>query len=207
MKKMMIVSVVAAHALIWQSATASSIQWDNIEINNGSAAWGYYSITYPYVSMQGNFMGETLLLWAEPYDYMEIRSSWCVVNAGDLISVQSVSEAGTWFYRSDFAVDDLANVNTDYPIELTRGTSVYLAAICSTYTAPDNYSIAWMELTLGDVSDIRLVHSALATDGQSLIVGATPEPTGAMLALVGMAVLASRRKCWLRGDLELEVTK
>ena len=132
------------------------------------------------------------------------------MSQGDLISYETMHSPGlTYFYHKE----DETRGTSDYSIPYRESEDpVYLAfsELVWNYEGkePDRYLVyGWVEVSWG--YEPTVLASAWDVDGGAMYVGggAVPEPTGAMLALVGMALLALRRKRWLRGDFELEVTK
>ena len=177
-------------------AFSANVVWNSVEVGTSFPEIGYYSITWPYVSMRGTVTSSVLTLWAETETYMEFQSSWMQVSKGELISRASIEEAGSYFYKGDFwrEGDEVAQV--DYPIQLTEGESVYLAVLFSGYSAPENFNVAWMELSMDADYNLVIARSAIDLDGDMMIVGggAIPEPSSGVLLLLGTIILALRRK-------------
>ena len=57
-----------------------------------------------------------------------------------------------------------------------------------------NCLYGWAHLEIDGSGDIELLGSAIGLEGQSMIVGAIPEPSSAVLLLLGIAGLALRRR-------------
>ena len=190
--------LVASFCMVTSVANSANVVWDCIELSHGGTYDGvyYYSIVYPYVSFSGMMNGAVLTLWADANEYMEISSMWCLANKGEMASVEIIVDKGEYFYAADFAKgDEMTTVKTDYPIIVEAGSSVYLEMICKTYSRPEDVAVGWVELACDDKGVLGVVHSAVDTGGESLIVGGgvIPEPRGGSLILAGLLVLTLRR--------------
>ena len=101
---------------------------------------------------------------------------------------------------------------SDGPLTMARGESVYLAIGAWDFNAPDEYLLGWAQLSVDMDGNLHLDNSAVARGGDSIIVGdlPIPEPSSALLLLVGGAMLALRRRrsgcsvstsdSWMRHD-------
>lgn len=189
-------------AEVWDSGPIWDI-WGCSELNAGLCFGFFVTISFfddPWAWCGSNLMVGTSTVWVRQ------------MSAGDVVSRETMQAPGLdYFYQAEIGGHE---VRSDYNIPMDSGNAVYLAVSALAWenngAGPDCYlAYGWVALALDSDSEPTVLASAWDVDGGAMYVGggAVPEPTGAMLALVGMAVLASRRKRWLRGDFELEVTK
>lgn len=186
-----VVISVFAFFFIIHSGRAANVVWNAITIEQDAV--GGYCISYPCITMTATVAGDYIVLSADPFDYMEISSSWISAERGDVVTVDSVKRASSYFYAADFWTGEDENVRTDYSIILQDGDSAYFAMISRTYTAPTHYDTAWLELRY-DAGILYANSSAIDYDGEALLIGAIPEPSSACLMLIGLSALALRRK-------------
>jgi len=179
-------------AFVSHISSAANVVWNSMEVTSSFPGW--YSISYPYITMTGSVSGDVLTLWADAYDYMELSSSWVLAKPGDRVTVDAIQQKGSFYYSADFNVtEEMGDVRTDYPITIKDGESSYLAIISRTYKEPMDYHVAWVELRY-DTGLLYANSSAIDYDGGSLMVGAIPEPSSAVLLLLGCAGLLLKQR-------------
>ena len=82
-----------------------------------------------------------------------------------------------------------------YSVSIGKMESVYLAyAAQDRCIDPAMQYYGWMELYLSSDNVLSIRNSAIDTSGNSIIVGAIPEPSSALLMLLGCASLVLKRR-------------
>ena len=117
-----------------------------------------------------------------------------------------VMEAGTECGHDYFGtlIYDWAQTSPEsYIVSIGKMESIYLGyAAQDRFVNPNEQYYGWMELYLSSDNVLTIRNSAVDINGNSIIVGAIPEPSSALLLLVGCAGLALRRRRMpLRGHL------
>ena len=82
----------------------------------------------------------------------------------------------------------------DYSVVISQGESVYLGFASQPGDMTGPVSCGWVELGLDGGGMLTALSSAWDRDGDPIRVGATPEPSSALLLLMGCALLALRRR-------------
>ena len=157
----------------------------------------------------------TASLTSNPLDFFPLTTTpeaWLFANPGDIVDASTTSNQGNGHY---FYNDLLGNTD---PIPDSRGTPAELAigevgyfklAVMdeeqfSRYVGiiydggqPDftpTVYYGWASFTVDSQGNLTFLESAIGLDGQSMVVGAIPEPSAVALLLLGLATLALRRR-------------
>ena len=116
------------------------------------------------------------------------------MSVGDIVNSMTMAATSEgFFYHTDMYIDEM---HSDYSIDTTGRDSVYLAFLTIAYD--DNlvpYDIfGWVEIGVSGLEPV-VRGSAWDVDGGAMIVGAgaAPEPTSAMLILLGLTLLVIAR--------------
>ena len=121
-------------------------------------------------------------------------TDWISATVGEIVDAQTFSSLKTYFYKDDGLAKEAPIVAK------ATGEDVYLAF--QTWLWEEDYSsverevYGWVQLYVQGES-ISVVASAIDLDGGPMIVGggsATPEPSCALLLLIGVGVLGLRRR-------------
>ncbi len=119
---------------------------------------------------------------------------WMQVMPGDILDA---STTHAWAAEG-WSTPEMCGKGITGEIQASPGESVYLALFQSYYESESlNDAFGWVELAVDATGDVSLMRSALAFpgDGVSLRVGSSiPEPSSGILLLLGLGVLALRRR-------------
>ena len=102
------------------------------------------------------------------------------------------SQSG-YFYRRNLYGEEV--LRSDYDIVFPADSDVYLGvAVARRYDTPLDVLYGWVQFHRDEGGAVSFVTSALDLTGDSVVVGGIPEPSSALLLLVGFGLLATRRK-------------
>ncbi len=152
----------------------------------------------PYLVMSASRVGTALEIWAQADSNLESANTFVLAAVGDVVDAGYIENRTEWFAYAKYG-DDTAS-HSDYSITLFPGDSVYLAYRIETYNHADPTQMApptygWIEMRLDTAGVVSSLRSALDIDGDPIVVGmgGIPEPSSALLLLLGGALLALRR--------------
>ncbi len=175
-------------------AYATSVAWNKaflVDENYWDADRGkLICMGSPYLNMWMNFLGDDLILSAQPESNLVTANTFVKACKGDVV------DAGYIAYNLCFAYaeyDECGNGRTwtDYSLTFSPGDSYYLAFREERYNST---TYGWVQLGYTYGKELEVMGSAWDMDGDSIIVGAIPEPSGGMLFLLGIACLTLRRR-------------
>ena len=122
--------------------------------------------------------------------------NWLVANKGDVASEATTRHRGN--YLNHAKIDGETGYAT-YNLEGTAPQDYYLIFAVENLDDYNNnvsdprYAYGWAHLAVNDDKSLSLLASAMSLDGSPLVVGAIPEPSGGLLLLLGISLLALRR--------------
>ena len=154
-----------------QYGACAYIRWFNSKDANGNLAWK-----------------------SDRGDYMEMNCAWMLVAVGDLVDEAFVRSRDSYFYRRNLYGEEM--LRSDYDIIFTGEEDIFLGvAVARNYDSPSDVLYGWAQFHLGTDGTVSMVTSALDGDGDGIRVGSsTPEPSSALLLLVGGTLLVLGRK-------------
>ena len=163
--------------------------WDETEASMTAGQYGAcaYIRWFNSRDVNGN------LIWkSDRGDYMEMNCAWMQVAVGDLIDEAFVRSRDGYFYRRNLYGAEM--LRSDYDIIFTGEEDVFLGvAVARNYDSPSDVLYGWAQFHLDTDGTVSMITSALDIDGDGIRVGSTPEPSSALLLLVGGALLALKR--------------
>ena len=183
MKRM--VFVVFACVFTGMPVSGATVIWDAFE------QWGnsfyYYGGPTPEINFSVELCPSVIFANAEgPVNAANPRSYWVEASVGDVVN------DGYLFSDTARFVFDVYYTNPleirGFSVAALKGSTFYLALIVD-----DADYYGWLAIDVDSSGGLHLAHSALSTE-PGIVVGAIPEPSSAVLLLLGFAGLALRRK-------------
>ena len=99
-----------------------------------------------------------------------------------------------FFYMAEYSTSSESVARADYSVFLDVGESAFFAySISSTMSGDELTWYGWMELQLNEEGLLVMKNNASEEAFKSIVVGGTPEPSCALLFLVGCAALMLKR--------------
>ena len=186
---------------------AASAYWTGIRVMTSSHSydeWVSYSVlgdvvseTGTYGSLQATFYeheeGGTFFL--KSYDYsaeiIPVKNSWALVFCGDVLNAETFERA------IKIELCDYSNATVG-GTAISDRTDFYLGCLSMEYGVENGQSwYCWMHVSVDDTRKMNVLSSGIGLNGEPVIVGggsATPEPSCALLLLIGIGVLGLRRR-------------
>ena len=208
--------VVALVAMISFSscAEASTVLWNRAfvlyEGFDLTGTYERYTMGSPYLNMVATRDGTALELWAMPEANLVSANTFIqiyyILGSDFFVSPDYVYGSSSYFaYAAYKGALDTYEEYADYSIRIDKGESVYLAFAVQPSDAIESSTCGWVELGLDGGGNLTALHSAWDLDGDPIKVGVIPEPSSALLLLLGGAVLGLRRRirregCWFADD-------
>ena len=176
------------------AVNAANVEWDVSNIDYAQNGYGdsdwLFVIGRPYLNIKADVVGSGLRLTAENSSSMVSGNTYAIASKGDVVSREYMDAKGEYFH---LAARYNPEVRMDYSILLDGSENIYLAFIAD-YASFDTPRYGWVELGLDEDGLLKAYSSAWDVDGDSIIVGDVPEPSGGLLLLLGAGSIALRRR-------------
>lgn len=182
--------VLAVHNDLYAAAVQFGVsQVMHEQADYGGSGW-LFVIGQPYLNIKADAVGMALMLTALPDSNLMNANKFATAAKGDVVSYDYMASKGEYFAWAQYGNPD---THADYTIFLDGTENVYLA-FAADYATFDSVRYGWMELGLDDEGKLKVYSSAWDLDGDSIAVGAIPEPSSGLVLLLGVAALALRRR-------------
>ena len=155
-----------------------SVYWYGEGVNSKGETW----MATPEVVVDVSFNRRQATLTGVNGNVGGNDSVWLHVIVDEVVSLETFSSASAVFFEAG------SRFAGDYSVVIGMGETKYFAV--KSYGA-----VGWVEL-LNDGDEIKIASSMLDFDGGPVVIGggAIPEPSTAMLLLIGCAGLSLRRR-------------
>jgi hypothetical protein len=144
----------------------------------------------PYLQMNLAFVGGSIVLTAIPDSNLENANTFLLANKGDIVNAKYMEDHDDFFAYAEYGEWGGGQTRTDYSLAFNPGDNYYLAF---REERSDSVTYGWVQLGYTYDNNLAILASAWDKDGDSIVVGAIPEPSSALLLLLGFAGLALRR--------------
>ena len=189
---------------------SASVEWDCVSLYKFAGTSNEYSMRWSKtVSLTSSFDlqvdmflsvqdGRFLIATADYNDSATgVVDNWLLAGNGDVADASTTRNQSTYFNHCH--LDHQAEWR-NAPVSGELGTDFYLMFAVGDLNDYNNNIpnpdclYGWTHLSVDANGDMHLLGSAIGLDGQSMVVGGIPEPSSALLLLLGVAGLALRRK-------------
>ena len=187
------------------AVSAAEASWQGIGIVNGDRFWNpKQDYTFMgYITHDGGGSGEIrAIMWGheeygrfylENLDYsglsVPVYNTWVLTAYGETLGLDSIGEAIEIQFGND--IDYVGGTLIETPEDF------YLGFRARTAESEDSLSwYGWMHVSVDEDWKMTLLGSGINLDGGAVLVGGpipTPEPTSALLLMLGVALLGLRR--------------
>jgi len=199
-------SILEAGTVLWNAFTAvnDGIGGQTVELHSYGFDVSFHVTAYDmkgfYLTARANDSRQGTLAPISTF----ISGAWMSAYIGDLSGPETLLDKGEYFFNELHGVSS-SSQKTD--IAITEGDSQYLKFVLQDFDEAYAYLtgqaseiqslyFGWMEYKYDDGA-FRILNSVIGLEGQSLTVGAIPEPSSAVLLLLGCVGLLLRRHIYL----------
>lgn len=187
-------------------ANAAPFAWENFDeiwIYNGEyphvehdpfSGYEWYTSRSPFFNVFGERVGSGLRFWAQADTYMEFKNTVVLTVLGEVVSREYMDSQTEFFYTAEYSTSSESVARADYSVFLDVGESAFFAYSISSAMSGDELTwYGWMELQLNEEGLLVMKNNASEEAFKSIVVGGIPEPSCALLFLVGCATLMLKR--------------
>lgn len=185
-------------------AFASAVAWN--VVYTGHADWSGWGGPESANEIGINYHGAYCCFWTENFfDYYSISFrayeftlnmggiNAIVAQEGDVISSENTTgRENNYFYGSGNELGGEVIIDDEGWYVMRNSDRIFYLGF--SVDADDGKKYGWAEFQMGTDGRLEVLQSALGLDGQAMVVGAIPEPSSALLLLVGLAGLVLRRR-------------
>lgn len=179
--------------LILSGSFAATVEWNKAFIVSGEDYAGTHDLSVTigapsFLPTWGDGIAGGWRLTAIVAAYMEYANSFVIANAGDVVGAEYMANQTQYFLYSRYG--DMNSARSDYYMDIVKDSPLYVA-FRNEFDSGTRYG--WFQIGLDDSGELTMLSSAWDLDGDSITVGATPEPSSGLMLLLGMTILALRR--------------
>ena len=214
MRKLIFIAAVA----VSQCAFGANVLWDALELDRYGSAGGdveYVLGWTGFMSVEAGLpdcycadvwiriqdMYNSSCYWVESVDYdftaTGVTANWLCAENGDIADAGTTRNVKYYFNHCHLDHETgwenqgfFTDPDADFYLMFAVGSlNDHNAGIPN-----PNCLYGWAQLKVDGNGELGLIRSAIGLDGQAMIVGAIPEPSSALLLLLGCAGLALRRR-------------
>ena len=165
-------------------AFAAAVEWNVVHVEYDYASTTQASFFEPFLPLNIQPSGAGLQVSTGAERYLEFANTFALALYGDLVTDAYMESKGEWFAYARYSDFNNENSHSDYSIIVPPDESVFLAFRSETMFN-ETAIFGWVELGLDEAGKLTALRSAWDKSGSSIRVGVTPEPSSALLLLVG----------------------
>ena len=190
--------------MVWlpHCSYSANVEWNRAFVEyegcDSTGTYERYTMGSPYLRMKAQREGAALRIWAEPEVNLVSANTFIMLTCVPetlTVSPDSIYETPEYFAYAKYEGSLEIHVErAAYSILIDRDESICLAYSIQSADLARPITCGWVELGLDDGGALVAIRSAWDKDGDSILIGAIPEPSSGSLLLVGGAMLALRRR-------------
>ena len=142
-----------------------------------------------YMTFDYTYGESSISIHSRPVRNLQYSVIATLAYAGDIASADYFNNLTQFLSYAE--KDDFSKSHSDYDITILLDESAYIAYQVN--DASYGYLYGWYQLGYPN-GELTALNSAIDLDGDSIVVGAIPEPSSGLLLLLGVAGLALKRR-------------